>query len=406
MKSIALIILGLVLMAGCKSASQSQKQSKSNYVVILSMDGFRWNYTKDVETPAFDSLANNGVKAEAIIPCFPSKTFPNHYTLATGLYPGEHGIVANSFYNSELKKKYSLSNRKAVTNADFYGGEPIWVTAEKNGLKAATCFWPGSEAAIKGVRPSYWVKYNGSLSYESRLDSVHNWLSLPYSQRPKLVMFYVEEPDMTGHKAGPDSEQLKTKIAELDKYLKSVRNRLAQLPIADSINFILLSDHGMTPIFRDKSYDLSSLIPEAWVAHQNTSNPVSLVDPAKGYADSICLAINKMEGLNAWKRAEIPEHLHFNNHPAIPEVVILADSSYHIYWKRDSYGSFGDHGYDPSTNSDMHTIFYASGPDFKENFTNQAFTNRAVNPLIKIVLGVNNSDEFKFIEDQNIKLFK
>ncbi|MFC0878699.1 ectonucleotide pyrophosphatase/phosphodiesterase [Saccharicrinis sp. FJH2] len=401
MKQTILLLVILAFSAACKPPKGNEKPA---YVVVLSMDGFRWDYTSRTSTPAFDELAADGVKAEYMVPSFPTKTFPNHYTLATGLYPGEHGIVANSFYNDSLKKSYSLGNRAAVQDADFYGGEPIWVTAEKYGIKAATCFWPGSEAPIKGVRPSYWLKYDGSLTYQSRLDTVVYWLTLPYSQRPHLVMFYVDEPDHTAHSFGPDSKEVTEEISSLDNYLAAVQKKLFSLDIADSIDFILLSDHGMAKVNMDKSYDLSQLLPAAWVVHQSTSNPLALIDPAPGFADSIVATLNKVKGIRAWLKKDVPAKYHYNSHPAIPGVVALADSSYTLYWKK--YTLAADHGYDPDTNSDMRTIFYAKGSDFKKDFINKPFSNRMIYPLITKLLGIPTEKSLEALKNEHVEVTK
>ena len=402
MKKVVILFATVLLLA--VSCQPVKKTEKTKYVVVLSMDGFRWDYALKTATPAFDEMAADGAKAEYMVPSFPTKTFPNHYTLATGLFPGEHGIVANSFYNDSLKKPYSLSSREAVQNADFYGGEPIWVTAEKHGIKAATCFWPGSEAPIEGVRPSYWLKYDGSMSYASRLDTVIYWLTLPYSERPHLVMFYVDEPDHTAHDFGPDSKEVKNKISMLDTFLATVNNKLFSLDIADSIDFILLSDHGMAKINMEKSYDLSKLLPENWVAHQATSNPLSLIDPVPEYADSIVAKLNTFEGLHAWLKKDVPEKYHYNSHPAIPGVVARADSSYTLYWKK--YTLAADHGYDPDTNSDMRTIFYAKGSDFKKDFINTPFSNRMVYPLITRLLGIPTENSLETLKKEHVDVMK
>ena len=181
------------------------QDSGQPYVIMLSMDGFRWDYTNDVETPNFDSIERVGVKAESLKSCFPTKTFPNHYSMATGLFPDHHGIVLNSFYDEEMDRHYSLMDRKSVQEGKFYGGEPIWVSAEKQGIITGTLFWVGSEAEIKGTRPTYWKQYDHDLPYVDRIDTVISWLQKPEEFRPRLILFYFDEPDGIGHKYGPES---------------------------------------------------------------------------------------------------------------------------------------------------------------------------------------------------------
>lgn len=396
--------LSLIVILLFQNCQPKPVKDKLNYVVILSMDGFRWDYPEKAPTPALDGMAADGVKAEYMEPTFPTKTFPNHYTLATGMYPGEHGIVANVFYNDSLKALYSMYRREAVRNPKFYGGEPIWGTAEKNSIKSATCFWPGSEAPIKGTLPSYWLAYDGSMSYLARLDTVTYWLNLPYDERPHLLMFYIDEPDHTAHDYGPDNDTTFMKVASVDSFLMAARKRFASLDMADSINFIVLSDHGGTSIDMNKAYKLKDILPEHWVAHQNTSNPVALIDPEEGYADSIVAKLNTLEGVHAWLKKDIPEKYHYKHHPAIPEVVAIADSSYSLYW--GIYTLKGDHGYDPATNSDMRNIFYADGPQFKSGYMQAPFSNRLIYPLVKSLLKVDNETDRAKLKENGFDALK
>ena len=197
-----IIIFFLIFNYSCKN---SEQKTEEPYVVMLSVDGFRWDYPDKVPTPNLDYIAENGVKAKSLKPAFPTKTFPNHYSMATGLYPDHHGIVLNSFYDEEMDKYYEIRNREAVENPDFYGGEPIWVTAENQNVTSASYFWVGSEAAVNGVSPTYWKKYDHSFHFEQRIDSVIAWLQLPEKERPHLILWYIHEPDNIGYRLGRDS---------------------------------------------------------------------------------------------------------------------------------------------------------------------------------------------------------
>ena len=185
-------------------------------VVMISLDGFRSDYPEMVHLATFDSLAKVGVRAQSLKPAFPSITFPNHYTMATGLYSDHHGIVANSFYDPTSARHYSISDRSAVEDAAFYGGEPVWVTAEKQGVRTASFFWVGSEAPIRGRYPTYWKKYDQKVPFSARVDTVISWLSLPVDKRPQLVMMYYHEPDASGHRYGPESKEMKECLVDLD----------------------------------------------------------------------------------------------------------------------------------------------------------------------------------------------
>ena len=216
------------------------------YVVLISFDGFRHDYLDRYRPPAFESVASRGVRATALIPSFPSKTFPNHYTLATGLSPGHHGIAANVFHDPERRAWYRSGDSVSVRDASWYGGDPIWVTAERNGVRSASYFWPGSEAAIGGVRPSRFVRYDGTVPNARRVDEVAGWLRLAPTVRPHLVLLYFSDVDDTTHRHGPDAPNTAKAVASVDRALQRLLDSIAVSPLRDSVNVVLVSDHGMT----------------------------------------------------------------------------------------------------------------------------------------------------------------
>lgn len=353
------------------------KEAKTpNYLIVLSMDGFRNQYIQDHNTPNFDNIAKIGVKS-VIVPAFPSKTFPNHYTLATGLYPDHHGLIFNTFYDYKNNRWYKVSNRDAVEDGSFYGGEPIWSTAELQGLKSATLFWVGSEAAINGIQPTYWKKYQHEMPFENRIDTVISWLKKPKSQRPRLIMWYLHEPDSWGHKYGPDHKIMAEKIEYLDKFYGSFHERLKTLSIYDSINVILTSDHGMGKIDKKRVVYFDDYLQKSWINKDNGSNPVWMFEPKENFTDSILIHLQNVDHINVWKKEDIPDNLHYGTNNNIMPIVVVADSAWSIGWKspfhKNSYTG-GTHGYKPS-NKDMHAIFYAFGPDFKSNYRYEKFEN-------------------------------
>ena len=228
------------------------------YVLLISMDGFRSDYLDMTDTPNFDNMAKNGIRSDGLKPVFISKTFPNHYSIATGMYAESHGVIANSFFASDLDKYYSIRDRKSVENGDFYGGEPIWVTAEKQGVKTASYFWVGTEAAIAGVHPSIWKRYDQKVPFEDRIDSVMTWFSLPISHRPRLIMLYFHEPDWTGHEYGPSSDENVDQIQKMDDIMGTIIEKAEKLSIADKLNVLVVSDHGMTEVHPEQIIDLSA----------------------------------------------------------------------------------------------------------------------------------------------------
>lgn len=356
--------------------------SDKPYLVILSMDGFRWDYPEKASTPNLDYIEKIGVRANASVPCFPTKTFPNHYSMATGLYPDHHGIVHNSFYAPDIDKYYSISNMKAVTDSAFYFGEPIWVTAEKQGVKSASYFWVGSEAPHKNIFPSYHYAYNSSVSFEQRIDGVINWLKLPESERPHLIMWYIQEPDSKGHDFGPDHQETVNMVEYLDSLVGVFYNKINELPFADQINVIITSDHGMGEISNDRVVYLFDLIEKEWCEQIDGDNPVYSIEAKNEFYDTIYKKISKVDHITIWKKNEIPERLHYGSSERVKDFVILADSSWSILKssKKKTYLG-GTHGYD-NQNSDMHAIFYAYGPAFKEGYKNDAINNIDIYPLI------------------------
>lgn len=330
-------------------------------------------------------MAERGVKARSVQPVFPANTFPTHYTLATGLYPDNHGIVDNSFYDAELGRKYSISDPTAVTDSVFYGGEPIWVTAEKQGVRAASYFWVGSEANIMGYRPSITKTYDGAVPYSDRIDSVIAWLNLPEYRRPRLIMFYFEEPDGVGHDYGPGSDETKETLQSLDSLIGDLNTKIAQLPIGDKVNVIVTSDHGMTETSEDRVIYLDDYLEDEW----QRSRGWTTFDPVEGYHDSILIALKDVPHLRVWPKSEIPDYLHYGSNPRVPPIVAALDERWYTgrrYQNPERYNG-GSHGYDP-TYPDMHVIFYAYGPAFKSGYIHPGFESVSVYSLIAAILGL------------------
>lgn len=375
----------LLLLVSCNHKTDTPIES---YVIMVSFDGFRWDYTDLYDTPNFDAMASSGVEAEYMIPSFPTKTFPNHYALATGLYPDHNGIINNSFYAPDLDGIYRIMNRDMVRSADAYFGEPIWLTAEQQGVKSACYYWVGSEAPIGGTYPTYWKDYDGSIPFMDRVDQVIDWLKLPMHKRPGLITLYFDEPDGIGHDAGPESAATGEVIKSIDSILGALREGIAGLDIADRVNLIVLSDHGMGPISSDKYVNIMDLIPEEWTHEVIGGNPVYLIDPADGYEDSVTLTLNATEGVKAWQKDDIPAHLNYGTSPRFPGIVVVADSLWSIGTKDDPSGySGGAHGYDNAF-TDMFTIFLAEGPAFKEDYLAPPFENVEVYGIIAHILGL------------------
>lgn len=361
--------------------SQSDKNA---YVVLVSMDGFRWDYARQFNLPNLKQIAKEGVHAKSMRPSYPSKTFPNHYSIVTGLYPDHHGIINNAFYDTALNESFSLSTN-AKNDSRFYGGNPIWNVAEQQGVKTASFFWPGSDTDQK--RPTYYKNYDDKVSYGTRIDTVIKWLQLPEKERPHLITLYFDEPDHTGHDFGPLSPENKKMVIKMDSIMGQLSSKLNQLAIGQQINLIIVSDHGMADISNDKKVAILDYIKPEWLGYKTVINPIMSLEAKAGFQDSIALALKKVPHIKFWKSTDVPKRLHYGTNPRVHDFVIEAKKGYSLVSKRDQNIKGGTHGYD-NKEKDMHAIFYAKGPAFKVDKKVDTFQNVSVYPLIAHILGL------------------
>lgn len=389
-----------LLLSSCNTTkTQSKNLSNQDYLVVLSLDGFRWDYADSVHTPNLDKIAQMGVKAKSMQASFPTKTFPNHYAIATGLYPNNNGIVNNTFVDIERDLMYSIGNRKAVEDGKFYDGEPIWNTAEKQGVKAATFYWVGSEANIQNMRPTIWKAYEHNFPFEQRIDTVISWLKKPEEIRPHLIMWYMHEPDGVGHGFGPFANETNLGIAYLDSLVGVFMQKLSQIAIAKEVNVIVLSDHGMGRISKDKQVFLNKILKPSWTSTIVGSDPFYNIKATDGSIDSILYALEKTEGVGGYKTSNVPERLHYGSNPRTLDIIAVADSSYSLLKNsKREYNGQGTHGYD-NRNTDMDAIFYAYGPAFKENHEQERFINVSLYPLFCRILGLDEAPNDGNIND-------
>lgn len=376
-KAILTLILTITaLLSACAKNDQ--------VTVIISLDGFRWDYTQWYDTPFLDRMAEEGVEA-ALIPSYPSKTFPNHYTLATGLFPDHHGIIGNKFINRATGKKFSLSNREVKHDAHYYGGEPIWLTAQRQGLRTAVFYWPGSDVAVQGKYPDKYFNYDQEprLTFGQRIDGILKQLRRPEAKRPQLIMAYFEQPDHNGHVYGPQAKQTRIAVMEIDKLISNLYERIQKLPISDKVNFIVVSDHGMTLTMPEKHIDARQYLKKEWYYDIEGDAPANIY-VREGCADSICQALQGVDHIRVWHRTEVPYYLHYGTNENVGDVVIDTELGWLFSDKKAEYG--GTHGYDPSYN-DMHALFRAVGPAFK-HISLPHFPNVDVYPLLCHLLGI------------------
>ena len=379
------IILLVLLMAVLPW--QAWAAGRDNYTVIISLDGLRWDYLDAYDVPFLNQLAREGVKA-VMQPSFPSKTFPNHYTLATGLTPDHHGVIANIFWDREKGVEFSLSNKVTRADGKYYGGDPVWLTAKHQGVKTATVYWVGSDVAIGGEHPTYWRDYQtDQLDYPGRVSEIVRLLSLPEKDRPHLVMAYFEEPDRSGHSYGPMNRMTRRAMESMDLLLSNLWARIQQLPIAGQVNLIVTGDHGMTSVDPKRFVDIDDVLPRHWYERFCNDYPTLIYASAPQYIDSICDALQGVDHIRAWKRADIPAYLGYGTNKNMGDVVVLPDVGW-LFADKPSTKQRGSHGFD-HTAADMQVGFRAIGPDFKVGYEKpERFSNVCVYPLLCYLLGV------------------
>lgn len=389
------LLLSTPLIWSCQGRqNEAEKNQKDRYVVVLSCDGFRSSYFDEHPTPALHRMAQEGLRS-SLIPCFPSLTFPNHYSLATGLYPEHHGIVHNTFYDKELGR-YSIGDRESVENPDFYGGEPIWITAKKQGLKTASYYWIGTETKIQGMQPDHWYKYDGKVPFKDRADQVIEWLRMPEEERPRLIMWYMSEPDHAGHHHGAESVEVKEQVARVDDVIAYFMDQLAGLPIADQVDFIVVSDHGMATFDTDHYINLADQLKREHFEHIVEGVP-SMLYGSTDDVDDVLQRLEKVPYVKAYKKGQLPERFMYNDNDRIGDIVVVPEPGTQLQFRRNGKATTGGaHGYDNQA-PEMQAIFFAVGPDFEAGSTHEAFENITLYPLICKLLGLtpapNDADE-------------
>ena len=366
------------------------------YVLLISFDGFRADYIDWYDTPNFDQIKLNGVKAKSLKPVFPTKTFPNHYSIATGMYVENHGLIGNQFFDKKLNEFYQTKDREKVEDKRFYGGEPIWSTAEKQGLKTASYFWVGSEAQAGGHYPSIWKKYDQKQSFDARIDSVIKWFEKPIKNRPRLVLLYFHEPDNTGQKYGPRSKENKLMVESVDKTIGNILNKLKTLTIYKKLNVILVSDHGMTEIDKTKKIVLSKYIDTKKIKMEGSGAYTLLYSDENNEIEKSYLKLKQLSNIDVYKKENIPDKWRFKRHHRIKDILIVAKEGWTIL--RDNLeGSYyfyskAAHGYDNDLQS-MQAIFFAQGPAFKKDYTISSINNIDIYPLIAHILNIKSYHE-------------
>jgi len=364
------------------------KAMESPYVIMVSLDGFRYDYAEKHGAENLLDMAQKGSSTVRLIPSFPSKTFPNHYTLVTGMYPENHGIVANSFYDSELKESYRISDRQAVEDGSWYGGVPLWNLAQFQGMLAASYFWVGSEANVNGLHPKYYYQYNKTTPYEYRVKRVLQWLRLPEKERPHFITLYFSLVDTNGHIYGSDAAETKEAVRYVDQQIGALRKGIKELGLP--VNLIVTSDHGMDDVSKPINiYDYITVPKEQFLA-----GPVAMIyTKSEEEREAWYNGLIKQSLFKTYKREEMPDYLNFSDNPRIGDLVLIADAPYQITYfaggrTKKGLTIKGTHGFDPYESKSMGGIFYAEGPHIKQSHLIPPFENIHIYPLVARLLGL------------------
>jgi predicted AlkP superfamily pyrophosphatase or phosphodiesterase len=395
------LLLALLLPSGCASRGGSNEPDPSTgsarpaTLILIGIDGFRWDYLELHSAPNIERLGREGVQADGLIPVFPSKTFPNHYSIVTGLYPDHHGIVANNIRDRELGT-FALSDRNAVEDGRWWQGEPIWSTSERQGVRTATYFWPGSEAEIAGFRPSYWKKFDNSVPGDQRVDTVLEWLELPSEKRPRLLTLYFSDVDTAGHTFGPESEETRQAVARVDGFVGRLLDGLDALNLPQPVDLLIVSDHGMAEMSRQRVVFLEDAIAieELDIIARSC---ILMAQPTAAARPDLAARLDALPHLHASTRESLSQHEHFadlnfGRHPRVPEIVADADVGWWIERSRSEFAerqrfSLGMHGFSP-VNREMHGLFIAHGPSFEQRAQRPATSNLHLYELMAAVLQI------------------
>ncbi|MBA4185359.1 MAG: alkaline phosphatase family protein [Acidobacteria bacterium] len=386
------IIITLILCLSAPFTVFSQKPIKDlkPTVILISLDGFRYDYLDKYKPKVLNQLAKKGVRAKWMIPSFPSKTFPNHYTIATGLYPEHHGIIENNIYYFD--SVFAMNKIEEVQNPRWWLGEPIWVTAIKQGQKSASFFFPGTETPIQGTLPTFWKHYDGKIPNTERIDTILGWLDLPQKERPTVYTLYFSDTDDGGHQGGPDSIEIQNAVRKVDGDIERLVSGLKARKIYKKVNVIIVADHGMANVNLDNAVFLDDYINLADTERILWTNEIIQIFPKDGKEDELANQLKKANHATCWKKSEIPERLHFNDSPRIAPIICSTEEGW-VTTSHDRYNAVkkkndhGGHGYDNALVS-MRATFIAHGAAFKKGFVAEPFQNIQVYNLMCAILGL------------------
>ncbi len=365
-------------------------------VVMIGIDGLRWDAIDRNPAPTLSMLAKNGVRAQGLIPVMPSVTFANFYSIATGLYTEHTGIISNLAYSRKMDR---LMERGTHGTSAWWGGEPIWVTAEKQGLRTAAMFWLGSEAKIAGKRPTHWFPYEHNKPKSERIAQVLDWLAMPEETRPRLITLYFHDVDSAEHRYGVETPEEAAAIADVDRHVGDLVAGIRELGLESRVNLIIVSDHGMTEIkkdalvFLDDYINLDEVMVPKFASRDGPSGDSVLhLFVKNGNVDEVYHKLaNAHPNLQVYRRGNLPKRWHLNNADRTGDIVAVASPGWMIFARgltsKYEHAPLGMHGYERHF-QDMYGTFIADGPAFQDGIMAEAFDNVNVYGLIAQVLGI------------------
>ncbi|HBR12146.1 MAG TPA: alkaline phosphatase family protein [Chryseobacterium sp.] len=376
---------------------------KKPYVIMISADGFRHDYAEKYKANNLLRFSKGGVRAKAMLPSFPSITFPNHWSLITGLYPAHHGLVDNFFYDYQQKKSYAMSNRQNAEDGKWYGGIPLWSLAENQHLMSASLQWVGSASDAGGIRPTYYYPYHEKFSPSEKVNKVINWLKLPEEIRPHFISLYFPEVDGAGHHFGPDAKETENAVKDIDNAIGLLVERINLLGL-ENVNFIFVSDHGMIKVDGENPIAIPELLLDKSrfdYYNSQTLLRVHVKNPSQVKAVYRKLKKEKTGDYDVFLDKRLPRYLHYakrdDRYNRIGQILLIPKAP-GIFLEKGKKTSTGKHGYDPRAVPEMKATFFAWGPAFKNNLVIDEFENVNVYPMVAHILNL------KFDQDVDGKL--
>lgn len=363
------------------------------YVIMISTDGFRYDYAKKYNAENLLKLSGEGVQAKAMIPSYPSITFPNHWSLITGLYPSHHGLIDNFFYDYKRKEFYAMSDRKNAEDGSWYGGVPLWGLAEKQGMISASLMWVGSASDAGGKRPTYYYPYHEKFTPSEKVNKVIDWLKLPMDKRPHFISLYFPEVDGSGHHFGPEARETEDAVHLVDNAIGELVQKVNSLGLKN-VNFVFVSDHGMIKVDGGAPLDIPAILFDKDrfdFYNSQTLLRVVVKNPAEVKSVYKELKAGKTDDYEVYLDKRLPGYLHFgtkdDQYQRIGQILLIPKAP-KIFLEKGKKTSVGKHGYNARLVPEMKATFFAWGPEFKNNVVVDEFSNVNVYPLVAEILGL------------------